>query len=360
MHLNILTPGPQSYNARAFLHPITMNRQLLRDASIEIHYYKKIENVLTDCDVLIIDSKYFKYWYQDEKKLESMYQNLESFSKKTKVLFFDTTDSAGYVLGDVLPFVDGYFKHQLLIDKTAYLKPMYGRRAFSDFYHKENNVKDDKIYEENITQVNDPLDLEKLDVFWNTGLANYSYLGDYLGKVYKRCLIDSLVRYPVNYTKPSRDRFLDIQCRVNTSYSKASVSFQRKSIVEILKDRLQTKKLNRFAFYREMKNSKIVLSPFGLGEITLKDFETFICGAVLMKPDMSHMYTWPNFYQKDISYLSFDWDLKNLDEKIELVLSDRYSLVSIAEEGQKIYRYYLGNDRSKEFVNRFKHLLLGA
>ena len=147
---------------------------------------------------------------------------------------------------------------------------------------------------------------------------------------------------------------------MNTSYSKASVSFQRKSIVEILKDRLQTKKLNRFAFYREMKNSKIVLSPFGLGEITLKDFETFICGAVLMKPDMSHMYTWPNFYQKDISYLSFDWDLKNLDEKIELVLSDRYSLVSIAEEGQKIYRYYLGNDGSKEFVNRFKHLLLGA
>ena len=32
-------------------------------------------------------------------------------------MFFDTTDSSGYVLGDVLPFVTKYFKHQVLVDR---------------------------------------------------------------------------------------------------------------------------------------------------------------------------------------------------------------------------------------------------
>ena len=40
------------------------------------------------------------------------------------------------------------------------------------------------------------------------------------------------------------------------------------------------------------------MSPFGLGEITLKDFEVF-SGSLLMKPNMDHMLTWPNFYTKD-------------------------------------------------------------
>ena len=65
-----------------------------------------------------------------------MYNLLESFSKSTKVFYFDTTDSSGYLLGDVLPFVEGYFKHQVLRNKEDYLKPMYGRRPFTQFYYE--------------------------------------------------------------------------------------------------------------------------------------------------------------------------------------------------------------------------------
>ena len=42
-----------------------------------------------------------------------------------------------------------------------------------------------------------------------------------------------------------------------------------------------------------------MVSPFGFGEITLKDFETFLSGSVLVKPNMSHMETYPNFYIDD-------------------------------------------------------------
>ena len=77
-----------------------------------------------------------------------MYLYLDTFSNKTNLIFFDTTDSSGYVLGDVLPYVSKYFKHQVLIDKNQYLDPMYGRRPYSDYYHKNFSVSDSAQYEE--------------------------------------------------------------------------------------------------------------------------------------------------------------------------------------------------------------------
>ena len=358
MQVNILTLGPASPNARAFLQPITINSEHLQKSSIRIKLFKIIKDDITECDVLIIDSKFFQSWYATSDTLSEMYRKLEIFSLNTKVLFFDTMDSAGYILGNVLPYVDSYYKHQILVDKNEYLEPMYGRRSYSHFYHQQYNVNDSKEHEDSIKQVSDPRDLDKINVFWNTGLANYSFLGEYMAKIYKRLPLKFLVRYPKFFTNPENNRVIDIQCRINTSYNKDSVAYQRKLIAKYLSNRLQTKKLNRYSFYRELKISKIVLSPFGLGEITLKDFETFISGAILMKPDMSHMETWPNFFEKDKTYLSFNWDLSNLEEKIDFALKNYENSSLIAFEGQKRYKHYVSSKPGQqEIVSRFKDII---
>ena len=81
--------------------------------------------------------------------------------------------------------------------------------------------------------------------------------------------------------------------------------------------------------------TKVVISAFGLGEITLKDFETFLTGGMLMKPDMSHMETWPNFYENNITYVPFRWDFKDLHDVIESILGDEDLLSEISNESQK-------------------------
>ena len=233
--INILTEGPISYNGRAFLQPIILNKNNLKELSLYVNICKSITPAIVDCDLLIVDSKFFKSWWISRK--QEIIDLMGRFQDATNVIFFDTTDSAGFLLGDVLPYVKAYYKHQILADKEQYLHPMYGRRAFSNYYHNRCQIYDDPKVEEKFAQVSHADSLGKIKVSWNTGLANYSYSGEYLGRLYRKLPIKGLLRYPKIFTKPSANRPIDVQCRFNTFYSKDSVSYQRKQIAEILKDK---------------------------------------------------------------------------------------------------------------------------
>ena len=182
--VNILTEGTVSYNGRAFLQPILLNKNQIKDYSIKVTIHKNISPAITDCDLLIIDSKFFRAWWLTKK--QQMLEIISKFNESTNVVFFDTTDSAGYILGETLPFVKSYYKHQILSKKEDYLYPMYGRRAYSDYYHKNNNIVDSDNVEDNFAQVSNKDYLKKIKVSWNTGLANYSFLGEYLGRLYSK------------------------------------------------------------------------------------------------------------------------------------------------------------------------------
>ena len=100
---------------------------------------------------------------------------------------------------------------------------------------------------------------------------------------------------------------------------------------------IATNKLNRKLYFEEMKNSKLVISPFGLGEITLRDFEVFLCGAALIKPKMDHMDTWPNFYDPSLIF-EYSWDLSDLDAIIDDL---RHRDTEILEKATASQRNYL-------------------
>ena len=104
-----------------------------------------------------------------------------------------------------------------------------------------------------------------------------------------------------------------------------------------------------------MKDSKIVISPFGWGEFSYRDYEAFVLGAMLMKPDMSHINTWPNLYQEDKTYIPYNWNFENLIEKLDFFLSNSELRISIAEIGQETFKKYVtGNSSPELFCNQFK------
>ena len=89
------------------------------------------------------------------------------------------------------------------------------------------------------------------------------------------------------------------------TYEHQTIIFHRNLILDFFKIIYYIKtfllKINRSNYFRELANSLISVSPFGLGEITLKDFESFISGSILFKPNMNHMETFPNIYVDNIS-----------------------------------------------------------
>ena len=99
-----------------------------------------------------------------------------------------------------------------------------------------------------------------------------------------------------------------------------------------------TGNVSQYRYYRELKDSKIVLSPFGWGEVCFRDFEAILAGALLFKPDMSHLVTWPNIYIPHETYVPLKWDGSDLLEQTERYLNDSKERNRIAANAYEQYR----------------------
>ena len=67
--------------------------------------------------------------------------------------------------------------------------------------------------------------------------------------------------------------------------------------------------------------SKCVVSPFGMGEICFRDFETWNMRCILIKPFMDNVITYPNPYIDRETYFACNNNWDDLNEIIDVVLS---------------------------------------
>jgi len=68
-----------------------------------------------------------------------------------------------------------------------------------------------------------------------------------------------------------------------------------------------------------MQQSKIVVSPWGFGELAYRDYEALYAGAVLIKPDSAFVKTWPSILENEATYIPCRHDWKDLPEKVQYV-----------------------------------------
>src|SRR5437867_7089727 len=103
---------------------------------------------------------------------------------------------------------------------------------------------------------------------------------------------------------------------------------------------LDTRPLPRREYFHELRTARVGVSPFGYGEVCFRDFEIILAGAALLKPDMSHLETWPPLYLPGETYAAHRWDLSDLRHVVEdLLAGDRWR--QIAARAQRVYRRYL-------------------
>ncbi len=356
--VHVLTEGFVSPNGRAFLFPIVTNRRLLRALGLEVRTFTAPAPAMTDCDVLMVDSKVHRARWATES--HAVLDQFHGYAEKVPGLVYcDTTDSASWLQARLLPVVRLYLKSLLLADRAAYGKPYYGHRVYADHYHRTAGVED--ADPESSTPVTDPALLDKLRVSWNSGLADYSLVGPSLMALYRWLPLEALLRPPRRFTPPDAPRPLDVSCRFAAGYARASVGWQRAEIRRRLGDRMPTAKLGRRAYLAELGRARIVVSPFGWGEITLKDFEVFLTGGMLLKPDMGHVETWPDLFRAGRTMAVHGWDLDDLDQVLDSHLADDAERLAIAERGQALYRKHVASDEGRHlFAERFRDIVAQA
>ena len=353
--VHILSDGFTSPNARAFAFPLLRHRRPLAEAGITLRFFANEMAELSECDLLIVDSKHFTG--PERGQPEYVRRILETLRARCDAtIWFDTTDSAGWVFSGALEVAKAYYKNQLLADRARYLEPMHGRRAPSDFYHRQAGVTDPQG--DDGPQVHDAALLDRLRVSWNSGLADYSRFGPRRMAAYRHLRCGALLQWPRRFADPRAARPNEVSCRFGTAYDRPSVAHQRLEIRRRLADRLPTDKLGRGAYLHEMETSRVVVSPFGLGEITLKDFEVFLSGALLLKPDMRHMETWPDLFRDGETMRAFAWDLGDLEDVLADALADPDRSAELAAAGQAHYRSFVNDTTGRDaFMARFRDIV---
>ena len=354
MRVHVLSPGFTTPNGRAFLFPMTVWQRPLADAGFDIRHFRSRAPGLTDCDVLLVDSKFHRdLWFRETPHVVDEFGDL---ARRCRVIYCDTTDSSGWIQTELLPVVHVYAKSQLLKDRSAYSRPMYGHRPYTDYFHSAFGVND--AQPEWSTAVDQAALLNKLRLSWNSGLADYSLHGPLRMAAYGRVPLRLLLAFSRAITRPDAPRPHDLSCRFGVSYPRATVAYQRAQIRERLAKRMDTRKLSRRAYFQELANSKAVISPFGFGEITLKDFEVFLTGGLLIKPDMAHLETWPDMFRAGETMLAHRWDLSDFDAVVAGAL-DRYdALIAVARTAQDDYsRHLTGPEAHSLFCDQFARLV---
>lgn len=111
-------------------------------------------------------------------------------------------------------------------------------------------------------------------------------------------------------------------------------------------------------YLNKMYNCKIILSPYGFGEVTPRDLEAAMFGCVLIKPYMSYLEMIPNVYVPNETYVACKHDFSDINEKIDYVLSDYNNLQKFYTENLR-KRFVEENNPEKMvtyYYNLFKNI----
>jgi len=367
MKVNILTKGFRSPNASSWLYPLVKNKIKLSKMGIDISFFLKNCDNVKDCDVVIVESKFVRGEWANNK--EAIFKLLVSLkTTHNKVFFYDLGDSTYSWVLEVLPYVDKLLKTFVFKDKNNYCIPLDGCNIWTDYYFKSGSVEFDSFRTPQFLQEKNRHLLDKIQVGYNAVFADHSlnsnlWKFDYFHKLTRgsfKIFEKMLTSVNSNNFVTPGERLKDVSCRMSLNGYSKGVEFHRQETAEILNKYLLTNKLNRDRYFSEICNSKVVVSPFGWGEInTPRDYEVALSGAVLLKPDISHIDTWPNIFNED-TVVQYKWDLSDLSLKLQDIVTNYDKYIEYAVNLQEQYKHYsfgeVGqNEFCKYFINMVKN-----
>ncbi|MDZ7693142.1 MAG: hypothetical protein U5K69_18815 [Balneolaceae bacterium] len=244
-------------------------------------------------------------------------------------------------------------KHQYTINR--------GRNSYMVFlpeYNLSKEIEEDNLrYQSEYTPCPES-ELHKIKLGWNIGMIDYRTFP--LSRFYPigtSRLLNSVYKVPKFYENLD-DKPIDSVFRGAIKKNKENYAYQRNKVIELFEkypNYITGDVIPKKKYLDELKKSKTCVSPFGWGEVCFRDFEAIINGCVLIKPDMDHIETWPDLYRKNETYVSIKWDMTDLEQTLNEVVSNYEDYKPLVRNAQEIYKEALRDGEG--FVNRFKKIL---
>lgn len=275
-------------------------------------------------------------WFTVEPQvLEHALARHRAHAPGARIAFLDSYAHNDLRLGRVVePYVDFYVKKSLYRDPGQFLRAFRGDTNLTEYY-------------------GDLYGIPAPEADWNAPRRMLDKLR--LGPNFF-----TAARFMSDFSRPpppQAGRSLDMQVRLGGKGSpwysamRADAEARAKAIPGL---RLSPPgRLDTAAFMAELRDSRLCFSPFGYGELCWRDVEAFATGAVLIKPDMSHLETLPDLYEPGVTYLPVRWDFSDLQEVVENALADEGLRDRIAATAHARIARYL---REAQFVEDMQFL----
>jgi hypothetical protein len=337
----VIAHGHTSIEILHSILPFIHSSKIRKDWNWEFIDYKLKNIFKTNGDLLILVRKYHDGKTSNDRII---YELKELKKNYNKIVYFDDSAAASVIFFCAFPYVNEYWKRSILKNLDLYKNKLYGGHLYSDYYHQKYKIDDHDQFFFNPT-ISNKVNLKKLKIAWNIGIGIYPLNKNNLfDKYYKfmRKIITGLILFPsiepiykisLYYLDRMKNELnkevnfnlknLEFSSRFFYTGYRNSIGFQRKLILKKIEDEkiFLTGYKNKRDFTKEIFKTFGTISPFGWGEICYRDFESVLGGSYLIKPDMSHILTWPNIYDND-AYHSLSWDfseLKNLNHLFDPV-----------------------------------------
>ncbi|NCB26146.1 MAG: glycosyltransferase family 1 protein [Bacteroidia bacterium] len=283
-------------------------------------------------DVILLQT-----WFTvDQRSLRQALTLLVKASPTAEISFLDSFAHNDIRLSQTLdPFIRFYIKKTLFRDQSKYLRAYHGDTNLTEYYGKLYGIS------YNLTNWGAPesvLDKLRVGPSFFTAPHFMSHLA-----LEKLSTLES--------------RNIDIHARIGVSGTGWYQAMRAASLERVLS--LSNLKictglgLSWKKYMAELRNSKLCFSPFGYGELCWRDVEAFVAGAVLVKPDMSHLETLPDLYVDNETYLAIKWDFSDLSKVVTRVLSDDGLRKRLATEAYRRISDYV---KTAKFVDDISFL----
>lgn len=268
-------------------------------------------------------------WLTDPPdRLPAVLRQLRTLTGAPRLVYLDSFANTDVRLIRHLEGFSLYYKKALFMEPGRFLNPTYGHTNLTEYYGR--------LY--GVAQETTDWQVPESTLSWLRLAPNFltdpTLLRRFLGKAPKTS---------------SSGRDIDLHARlggtsVNSWYGAMRRDAEARALaLKGIVVRSGTG-VSRSDFLSELRRSKLCFSPFGYGELCWRDIEAMAMGAVLVKPDMSHLRTEPDLYRDEETYLAVRWDFADLEERVFGLLADDARREAIARTAWERARSYLENN----------------
>ncbi|MEO8296712.1 MAG: glycosyltransferase [Burkholderiales bacterium] len=262
---------------------------------------------------------------------------LRELNPNAKVVYLDSFAPTDLRFAAALnDCVDLYVKKHVLRDRTQYARPTAGETNLTDFYSRHYGIAEP----ERVSAI-PPSFFSKLIVGPTFFLAPYlvhRFHGHWTGQGLATRRYELHARLGgIGQSDWYQRMRSDAQAAVTAlpSLKTTPVSY-----------------LSKRAYLAELGQCATCFSPFGYGEVCWRDYEAVAMGAVLIKPDMSHIETAPDIFVPHQTYVPISWTFEDLGAAVARVLDHPAEAERISRAAFDVLATYCREGGFRQHMNQ--------